>query len=413
MSGHRLVPPDAMSRREFLRLLSLGGAAAVFAGCASSSRSGGRTYAEATGRTGAATTMESAMTPFFKDPAPFIRHPGGVLESRLENLSGLITPNRLFFVRNNSETTTDIDASTWRLPVTGDAIEEPLELSYDEIVRMPGRSLVCYLECAGNHRAMFELLQGRQTQGTQWGTGAIGNAEWTGVPLRDVLSAAGISPEAVSVLLVGLDSGAPEGGFRRVLPVQKAMHPDTLLAYAMNGEDLPPDHGFPLRAVVPGWVGSSSIKWLGSIVVSGEQLWTRNNTTSYVLIGEDYPSQGPAEGQVLTSHVINSSLALRWPAELPAGTHRLGGYARSPGRPVTRVQWSPDGGLTWRDADLTASPHRWSWARFDFTWEARPGDHTLTTRATDSAGATQPDAVPYNAKGYLFNQPLPHPVRVV
>ena len=413
MNGPPFVPPAAMSRREFLRLLSLGGAAAVLAGCTSSPQPGGRGYADTAGRARPATTTEPVTSPFFKDPAPFIRHPGGVLESRLDSLSGLITPNRLFFVRNNSDTTTDIDASTWRLSVTGEALGNPLELSYDDIRRMPGRSLVCYLECAGNHRAMFELLQGRQAQGTQWGTGAIGNAEWTGVPLRDVLTAAGISPRAVSVLLVGLDSEAPEGGFRRVLPVQKAMHPDTLLAYAMNGEDLPGDHGYPLRAVVPGWVGSSSIKWLGSVVVSPEQLWTRNNTTSYVLIGDDYPTEGPAEGRVLTDHVINSSLALPWPAELPAGTHRIEGFARSPGRPITGVQWSPDGGAGWRDARLSTSEHRWSWARFDFMWEASPGDHTLTTRATDAAGNTQPEAVPYNAKGYLFNQPLPHPVRVV
>ena len=426
MKGDRFVLPEAISRREFLRLLSLGGTAAVLAGCASASQPGGRRYADAAPGAGrgategtgagagarAATTVEPVPRPFFKDPAPFIRHPGGVLESRLENMSGLITPNRLFFVRNNSDTTTNIDASTWRLSVSGEALGNPLELSYEDIRGMPDRSLVCYLECAGNHRALFDLLHGRQAQGTQWGTGGIGNAEWTGVPLRDVLAAAGISPRAVSVLLVGLDSGAPEGGFRRVLPVQKAMHPDTLLAYAMNGEDLPGDHGFPLRAVVPGWVGSSSIKWLGSIVVSPEQLWTRNNTTSYVLIGENYPPEGPAEGQVLTDHVINSSLALPWPAELPAGTHRVGGYARSPGRPITRVQWSSDGGATWSDAGLSTPQHRWSWARFDFTWEASPGDHTLRTRATDAAGNTQPQSVPFNAKGYLFNQPLPHPIRV-
>ena len=413
MSGRLLVSPEAMSRREFLRLLSLGGAAAVLAGCASSVQPGGRSYADAAAGAETAATIDPAAAPFFKDPAPFIRHPGGVLESRLGTLSGLITPNRLFFVRNNSDTATDVDASTWRLSVTGDAVGNPLELSYDDIRSMPSRNLVCYLECAGNHRAMFELLQGRETQGTQWGTGAIGNADWTGVPLRDVLAAAGISPRAVSVLLVGLDSEAPEGGFRRVLPVQKAMHPDTLLAYAMNGEDLPGDHGFPLRAVVPGWVGSSSIKWLGSIIVSGERLWTRNNTTSYVLIGEDYPPEGSAEGQVLTDHVINSSLALPWPAELPAGTHRIGGFARSPGRRITGVQWSPDGGASWGDARISIPEHRWSWARFEFTWEASPGNHTLTTRATDAAGNTQPGTVPYNAKGYLFNQPLPHPVRVV
>lgn len=394
---------DGISRREFLRLLSLGGAAAVLAGCTGAPQRAG----------GVAPVPPGDPAAFFKDPAPFIRHPGGVLESRLELQHGLITPNRLFFVRNNAEGATRIDATGWRLGVEGDGVERPLELSYDDIRAMPARSLTCYLECAGNHRSMFELLQGRETRGTQWGTGAVGNAEWTGVALRDVLRAAGMTADAVSVLLVGLDSAAPEGGFRRVLPVRKALHPDTLLAYGMNGEDLPRDHGYPLRAVVPGWVGSSSIKWLGRIVVSNEQVWTRNNTTSYVLIGENYPAEPPAEGQPLNAQVVKSALALPWHAELPAGLHVLRGYAHSPHGPIAAVQWSPDGGATWRDAALTTAQPQYSWVQFAFDWRAERGEHTLTTRATGAAGDTQPDTVPFNAKGYLFNQPLPHPVRVI
>jgi len=419
------MPAPVISRRRFLRLLSLGGAA-VFAACTRLRRGAGPTGngrpggtgLSGSGATGPAAAGESGgpstqPSPFFKDPAPFIRHPGGVLESRLELQRGLITPNRLFFVRNNSDRRTAIDAATWRLSVEGNALAHPLELSYDDIRSMPSRSLVCYLECAGNHRSMFEVLNGRPTKGTQWGTGAIGNAEWTGVALKDVLMATGIQPSAVSVLLVGLDTEAPEGGFRRALPTQKAVHPDTLLAYGMNGEELPEDHGFPLRAVVPGWVGSSSIKWLGHIVVSSEQVWTRNNTTSYVLIGEDYAREGRADGQVVSTGVINSALALGWPAELPVGSHRLGGYAHSPEGRVRGVEWSPDSGATWFDADVEAPPSRYSWTAFSFTWEADRGEHTLMTRATDEAGNTQPDMVPFNAKGYLFNQPLPHPVRVV
>ncbi len=420
------MPAPVISRRRFLRLLSLGGAAVLtactrlrrpVAGPAENGRSGGTGLAES-GAKGTAAAGESGgpstePSPFFKDPAPFIRHPGGVLESRLELQRGLITPNRRFFVRNNSDRATDIDASTWHLSVEGDAVERPLELSYGELRELPSRRLVCYLECAGNHRSMFETLNGQPTKGTQWGTGAIGNAEWTGVALRDVLTAAGIKPGAVSVLLIGLDAEAPEGGFRRVLPASKAMHPDTLLAYGMNGEDLPKDHGFPLRAVVPGWVGSTSIKWLGRIVVSSEQQWTRNNTTSYVLVGEDYAREGRAEGQVLTTGVVNSALSLAWPAELRAGSHRIEGYASSPSGQVTRVEWSADSGESWFDATVETSESRYAWANFAFTWQARPGEHTLMTRASDAVGNTQPELVPFNAKGYLFNQPLPHPVRVV
>ena len=259
---------------------------------------------------------------------------------------------------------------------------------------------------------MFERLQGRAANGTQWGTGAVGNGIWLGARLADVLELAGISDGAESVLLVGLDEGAPEGGFRRAVSREKAMHPDTLLAYGLNGEALPPDHGYPLRALLPGWIGASSIKWLGRIVVSRERLWTRNNTTSYVLVGEDYPPEGEAEGRVITTQSIKSALGLPWPAELPPGRHRLHGFAHSPEGAIARVEWSCDGGASWREARLAGPQLQYSWARFEFEWEARPGEHTLLTRATDASGTTQPDRVPFNEEGYLFNQPLPHPVQV-
>ncbi|MXY79357.1 MAG: sulfite oxidase [Chloroflexi bacterium] len=349
---------------------------------------------------------------WFKDTAPFILHDDGKsLEARLELMRGLITPPRLFFVRNNS-VSLDVDAARWRLSVEGDAVGRPRELSYADLLDMPSRTLVSYLECAGNQRAMFDLVEGRAAGGTQWGTGGVGNGVWTGVSLRDVLAAAGVRDDAVSVLLIGLDTESPEQGFRRVLPIEKARHPDTLLAYALNGEALPRDHGFPLRALVPGWVGSSSIKWLGRIIVSAEPLWTRNNTTSYVLIGDDYPPEGEALGTVVTEQSIKSALALPWPATLASGSQRIRGYAQSPHGPITRVEWSADDGATWRDAAVLDPQPQYSWARFEFTWAARPGEHVVMTRATDASGAVQPDDVPFNKKGYLFNRPLPHPISV-
>ena len=349
---------------------------------------------------------------WFKNTAPFIVHDDGKsLEARLELMRGLITPQRLFFVRNNS-VSIDVDAARWRLSVEGDAVQRPRELSYADLLGMPSRTLVSYLECAGNQRAMFDLVKGRAAGGTQWGPGGIGNGVWTGVSLWDVLAAAGVREDAVSVLLIGLDAESPEQGFRRVLPIEKARHPDTLLAYALNGEALPKDHGYPLRALVPGWVGSSSIKWLSRIVVSAEPLWTRNNTTSYVLIGDDYPPEGEALGTVVTEQSIKSALALPWPATLAAGSQRIRGYAQSPHGPITRVEWSADGGQTWRDAAVLDPQPQYSWARFEFTWDARPGEHVVMTRATDASGAVQPDDVPFNKKGYLFNRPLPHPINV-
>ena len=306
----------------------------------------------------------------------------------------------------------DVDVTSWRLSIEGDGVSGAVELSYDDIRRMPSRTVVSYLECAGNHRSMFEKLNGQTTTGTQWGLGAVGSGEWTGVPLRDVLAKAGIEADARSVLLVGLDAKSPEGGFRRVLPVEKAMHADTLLAYSLNGEALPRDHGYPLRALVPGWVGSSSIKWLQSIVVSREMIWTRNNTTHYALIGDDYPREGLADGQIITTQVVNSALALPWPARLSSGEHRLYGFAHSPHGKIAKVEWSEDSGGRWHEADISGAQVQYSWVRFEFTWDAGPGEHKIMTRATDSGGNRQPDRVSFNKRGYLFNQPIPHPVTV-
>ena len=395
-----------MGRRRFLQLLAAGGATAVLAACGADSSGGDATPPD--GSRESSTDLPG----WFKDTGPFVAHSDGKsLEARLENMTGLITPASLFFVRNNS-VSVDVDASDWRLSVEGDAVADPLELSYDAIRRLPSRTLISYLECAGNHRALFDLVQGRAAEGTQWGTGGVGNGEWIGVALRDVLELAGIRADAVSVLLVGMDTESAEEGFRRVLPVEKAMYPDTLLAYALNGEPLPRDHGYPLRALIPGWVGASSIKWLSRIVVSSEQLWTRNNTTSYVLIGDAYPPEGAAVGQPVTTQTVKSALAFPWRAEVEAGSQRLYGYAHSPDGSITRVEWSDDFGKTWNDASLWEPQVQYSWARFEFVWNARPGEHTIMTRATDASGATQPDTIPFNEKGYLFNQPVPHPILV-
>ena len=353
-----------------------------------------------------------AAAPFFKDPTPLIRHDDEVLETRLELVDDFITPIPYFFVRNNGAGA-DLDAATWRLRVEGEGIARPLTLSDAELRAMPARTLTAYLECAGNHRRMFEITHGEAPEGTPWRIGGVGNAVWTGVPLCQVLEAAGVRPDAVCVLCVGADRDAPEGGFRRVLPIAKALHPDTLLVYAMNGETLPKDHGYPLRVMAPGWVGSSSIKWLEQIVVATRPLWTRNNTTHYVLIGDEFGQEGEAAGQVITEQVINSALALPWSATLPAGTHRLKGFAHTPTGRIVRVEWSDDGGKSWQPAALVGPQQPYAWTRFELTWEAKPGQYTLMTRATDDAGHSQPDHQPYNREGYLFHQPAPHPITVV
>ena len=378
----------SQDRRGFLKLVA---AASLAQGCESA-------------------TPDSAPA-FFKDPAPFIRHGNVGLEARIEEQTGFITPAKQFFVRNNDRSS-DIDISTYRLAVSGDALTSPLQLRYEDLLAMPSRTVFSYLECGGNQRRFFGALLGRTAQGTPWGRGAIGMAEWTGVPLAETLNRAGVTGAAHTLQLIGLDSGAPEGGFRRPWPIKKALDPDTILAYRMNGEALPKDHGFPVRALVPGWVGSSSIKWLGSIEVPSQAIWSRNNTTSYVLTGEDFPPEGEAQGHVASTQSIKSALALPWPAHLKAGHHRIRGYAHSPHSTIARAEWSVDSGTSWQEAAVLGPVMRHVWARFEFVWNAMPGDHHLVSRATDQAGFTQPDIVPCNAKGYLFNMPLPHPVTV-
>ena len=400
----RLADRLGLSRRRFLSLSLAGGTAAVLAAC------GDEIPVVSDGLRDQSEVGE--MRNVFKDPTPFIRQGRSGLEARLELMPGLITPSELFFVRNNSNSV-DLSVDDWSLTIEGDAVERSLRLSYAEIMELPGRAMVSYLECAGNQRVMFDRLQGRPAPGEQWGRGAISNGEWQGVSLADVLRLAGIADDAQSVLLVGLDRESPERGFRRVLPVERAMHPDTLLAYGLNGKPLPKDHGFPLRAIVPGWVGSSQIKWLGRIEVWSERLWTRNNTTSYVLQGDDYGSEGEAAGRVITQQSIKSALALRWPAEVAPGAQNLRGFAHSPHGEISGVEWSDDGGRSWSKAVVAQPQDEYSWAAFEFEWDASSGEHTVMTRATDIQGNTQPDRVPFNQKGYLFNQPLPHPISVV
>ena len=404
----RVARQHGMDRRRFLQALTAGGAAAVLAACG---ERGAADSAAAAVDAGSAATPAPAPA-WFKDTSPFIVHDDGKsLEARLENMQGLITPVRQFFVRNNS-VSLDVNVESWRLSIEGDAVTNPIQLSYDDIRKMPSRTFVSYLECAGNHRAMFDLVKGQKAKGTQWRTGGVGNGEWTGVSMRDVLQLAGVSDDAASVLLIGLDTESPEEGFRRVLSAEKARHPDTLLAYGMNGEMLPRDHGFPLRALIPGWVGSTNVKWLGRIVVSKQPIWTRNNTTSYVLIGDAYPPESEAAGKVATTQVIKSALALPWPAKLKAESQRIHGFAHSPDGPITTVEWSQDSGNTWNEAEGSGPQVQYSWVRFEFDWDPDPGEYTIMTRATDWAGNTQPDEIPFNEKGYLFNQPVPHPVRV-
>jgi DMSO/TMAO reductase YedYZ molybdopterin-dependent catalytic subunit len=292
---------------------------------------------------------------------------------------------------------------TYRLRVEGDAVRKPISLSLADIKALPSRSQINWLECAGNSRSQFERVLGKPVDSGQllWGQGAVSNAEWTGVSLSTVLDMADISPDAVDVMPEGLD----EQHVARPMPVEIARRPETMLAYGMNGDPLPADNGYPLRAIVPGWIGTNSIKWVGRIVVSSQPLKVKWNTTSYALHGPDYPDD-PA----LSFQPVKSVVALPWEAKLPAGPQTVRGFAWSPYGRVAKVEYSLDGGKSWQQASLLEPNQPLAWVRWEMRWNPKPGSYEIMTRVTDEKGNSQPDAVNWNSLGYLYCAVVAHPV---
>ena len=329
-----------------------------------------------------------------KDTSGLIVHEAGGVETPCQTQDDYYTANDRFFVC--SRHTPEVDVSRYRLVIEGDGVGNPLELTYDDLQSMQQQILPVYLECAGNHRSMFETVLGETLDKRpelielRWGLGAVGMAEWRRVRLRDVLALAEIKPQAVHVCPIGLDVEAEEGGGKVPMPLDKAMHCDTLLALEMNREPLPPDHGFPVRVIAPGWVGTYSIKWVGTIRVTTERQWVERNTTSYVMMGSEWPPEdyAPADGAPVTQQTLKSSLALAWPARLSRGPQTIHGFARSPDAEITRVEWSENRGESWCDAKLVEPIQRYAWVRFELEWDAPRGDQILMTRATDAAGRT-------------------------
>ncbi|MGH2453517.1 MAG: sulfite oxidase [bacterium] len=330
-------------------------------------------------------------------------------EMRWENMygRGYVVPNELFFVRNHTRTPR-VDAAAWRLRVEGSGVQRSIELSLDDLLGMPSVSVLRYVECAGNGRSFFETQYGRRAAGTQWRLGAVGVAEWTGVPLRAVLDRAGLKGTARDVMPEGLD----DLRVRRPMSVAKALEEDTLVVYAMNGQPLPPDHGFPARVLTPGWIGVANVKWVGRIEVSEQPLFSSWNTDTYVLIGPTYSPAPPAKGPVLTTQSPKSAFELPWDGEIRAGRRTLTGRAWSPFGRIARVEVSLDRGVTWAPARLHEPNIARAWVRWDLPWDARTGDYGLRARATDERGNTQPAGVPFNEQGYLYNGVVAHPITV-
>lgn len=344
--------------------------------------------------------MKQAVATIVKPLPPhlFIPHEASA-ETRWEAMAGhgYHTPNDLFFVRNHTSTPR-IAATTWRLRLQGDGLRRPLDLTYDQLRAMPSRTFDAAIECAGNGRRFYGSQQHEATPGTQWGLGAIGVARWRGVPLRYLLEQAGLRPEAVDLLPRGLDAPFENyGHVRRPLPVEKALD-DVLVAYEMNGVPLPPDHGFPARLVVPGWVGIASIKWLGDIEVATRELHSAWNTVFY---------------RDVRTHPPKSAFELPWNAEFTAGRrHILHGRSWSGHGRVTLVEVSFDGGASWRRAEHDRHLPS-AWLPWKISWTPRyTGPGALLARGTDETGATQRAHVPRHPFGYHFNAVVHHPIHV-
>lgn len=327
-------------------------------------------------------------------------------ETRLAELAGYLTPTDRFYVRNH-DATPRIERDHWRLEITGDGVERSITLDYAALAELTRVSRIRAIECAGNARRFFAERFGHEAGGAQWHTGAIGVAEWSGVRLSDVLALAGVTDSAVDVLPEGLDAGR----FARPLPIDKAMADDTLVALAMNGEPLPPDHGFPARLIVSGWLGAASVKWLGRIEVACSPRHTYWNSADYTLAGPRWPVEPPADGVPVTVMPVMSVIELDWPARLAAGHRVIRGRAFSGEAGVARVEYAIDDG-PWREAALGEPNIAAAWVCWSFEWTATPGEHVVRVRAIDEHGQCQPDELAWNNHGVLFNAVVAHPVIV-
>jgi len=302
------------------------------------------------------------------------------------------------------------DGAGWRLDIAGNT-EHRLSLSLDEIKARPSRTLAVTMECAGNGRARMA----NRVRSQPWLVEAVGTAEWTGTPLAGVLAEAGVRPDSVEVVFTGIDHGIQgevEQDYQRSLTLDEAMRADVLLAWAMNGQPLLPQHGAPLRLIVPGWYGMTSVKWLNRIEAVTSPFRGYQQATAYrIQMSEDDP------GEPLTRMKVRALMSPPGIAEFPstnrlvdAGTIALFGRAWSGFAPIVRVDIGVDG--DWHQADLGAASGPYAWRPWTWTWQAIPGEHVLSCRATDAAGNSQPLEPFWNLQGMGNNYVQTVPVKV-
>ena len=321
---------------------------------------------------------------------------------------GDLTPVDLFFVRNHGGIP-DVDPAAWWLTIEG-RVKKPFRISLEELRRLPRVTLTATLQCAGNRRSEMMAVKEIPNE-LPWGSEAISTAAWGGVPLREVLAAAAPEPAARHVELAGLDGTERHGhrfNFGGSIPLDKAVQPEVLLAYEMNGRPLPPVHGAPLRLVVPGYIGARSVKWLSRITLQEEPSSNYFQAKAYRLFP---PGVGPDNvdwdsGLMLGPFNVNSQIFSPVTGETRArGSLAVRGWAFAGEREVARVDLSLDGGKSWMVAELAPACSRWSWRLWQATVELDAGEHELVCRAWDTAAQTQPEepAHVWNFKGYMNN----------
>ena len=325
------------------------------------------------------------------------------LEMPMSGFSQAITPIENFFVRSHHYLP-KVDINEWRLIISGE-VANPITLTIADLKKMPRVELVSVLECAGNGRALYEPT----VPGLQWEYGAVGNGRWAGVRLGDVLKRCGLKPSSREILFDGADvpvGKMPE--FKRSIPLKKALDPDTILAYEMNGESLPDSHGFPLRVIAPGWAGDSWVKWLTKIEVLDKEFDGFFMKTAYRHPGKNIAPGStidPAAMSPLTSLRIKSIIASHADGTtLAPGLARLSGVAWSGESPVAGVDISTDGGRLWRPAVVKTTGGKYGWSQWTYNWTpAKEAYYQVMARARTTSGELQPFVQEWNPSGYAHN----------
>jgi sulfite oxidase len=325
------------------------------------------------------------------------------LESPVEYLSTWLTPIPRFFVRNHMLEPSQLRMADWRLSIGGE-VEKPLTLTLADLSKLEMHSVVNTLECAGNGRG----FQRPQVPGVQWGKGAVGTAKFSGARLRDVLERAGLKSSGKHIAFRGLDEVPGKvPPFIRSIPIEKALDPDTLIATHMNGAPLTKHHGFPARALTPGWIGAASCKWLTEIKVLDSEFAGNFMNPGYRLPNQPLkPGEtvNPEDTHTVTSLAVKSVISGPLDgATLKPGRIAIHGAAWAGEAGIAKVEISTDGGATWTTANFAQERARYAWRLWHQEWMAKPGDHSIRSRATDSRGRVQPATAAWNPSGYLYN----------